>query len=79
MLRATINRKMEKNEMQRNKKNNFIGRAVSEKKQWKCLDSFETRIDKAIPKYGNCQNITGYMYTICEQKDVEKRMQQPKF
>lgn len=32
MLRVIINRKMEKNEMQRNKKNNFIGRVVFEKK-----------------------------------------------
>lgn len=52
----------------------FADRALSEKEQWKCLDSFKTRIDKAIPKYGKGQNITGYMYTPCEQRDVEKKI-----
>lgn len=59
--RATINRKMEKSKRQCSTVNNFVGRAVSEKKQWKCLDSFKTRIDKAIPKYRRSQNITGCM------------------
>ena len=37
------------------------------------LRVIKARIDKAIPKYRKCQNITGYMNTICEQKDVEKK------